>query len=82
MSARNRMESLDAGAPVNLSPYPPVNASIVRIRRLAQEELRRQEAAQRAAEHHVNWCFWPALFLVAVLSQAGTIWHALGMVQP
>lgn len=64
------------------SPYPPVSASLVRIRRLAQEELRRQEAAQRAAERRVNRWFYPVLFLLVVASQAGVLWHALSVVHP
>jgi len=54
MSARNRMESLDAGAPVNLSPYPPVSVAMHRAARLAYEELRRQEAEQRRWERNMR----------------------------
>jgi Flp pilus assembly protein TadB len=49
------------------SPYPPVSASLIRIRRLAQEELRRQEAAQRAGERRtLRW-------LIGVLAFCGVV---------
>lgn len=48
------------------SPYPTAHASLVRVRRLAYEELRRQEAAQRAQERRQARWFGVAAFLGVV----------------
>jgi hypothetical protein len=56
------------------SPYPTVTASLVRIRRLAFEELRRQEAAQRAQERRQARWFGVAAFL-GVVAAVVTVVH-------
>jgi len=78
MSARNRMESLDAGAPVNLSPYPPVsamNALHARERRMREERLERRMQARAEARMTVL----VALFVIVAGTVCGVVDWALAV---
>jgi len=68
MSDRNRMESLDAGAPVNLSPYPPVSVAMHRQARIVHEALLRQERVAAAGER--RFMRWYAVIVLAVAAVA------------
>ena len=57
------------------SPYPPVSASLVRIRRLAQERMQRELRAQRRAERKATLLV--GAFIVAFASITAVVeWAA------
>jgi len=70
------MERLDAGAPVNLSPYPPVNAMDAlhaRERRMREERLERRMQAR--AEMLTAIRFYGVTVIAAVLVLIVTVVH-------